>query len=243
MRDKTVLSTLSYNRNSSDRPVTDTLRVAELACVTTFTVCMLSMLNHGSFSNTDLFASWLFFPLVLVGAALASTRIRVENLNSLGINLIRPTYSLKLLSITCLAALPLTALGLWTLSRLGVALPGHAVIKPDKWINWAVYQFLYVAVAEEIFFRGYVLNSLLQLKPSLAVKKPRTWQTVAVLISALVFAIAHVIIQGHLASALTFFPAIIMGFLFLKTRSLLAPILFHGIANIFYAILTDYFLS
>ena len=52
------------------------------------------------------------------------------------------------------------------------------------------------------------------------------------------FALAHLIILYDLSSLATFFPGLILAWLFIKTRSLLAPILFHAFANIFYALIT-----
>jgi hypothetical protein len=57
-----------------------------------------------------------------------------------------------------------------------------------------------------------------------------------VLISAILFALAHWFVVGSPIAVLTFFPGLALGWLFLRTRSLLAPILFHGLANTFYAI-------
>jgi len=40
-----------------------------------------------------------------------------------------------------------------------------------------------------------------------------------------------------MVSAVTFLPGLILGWLFIRTGSLLAPILFHGLANTFYCML------
>jgi len=54
------------------------------------------------------------------------------------------------------------------------------------------------------------------------------------MLSAAFFAIAHAMVYGQLISVLTFLPGLILGWLFVQTRSLLAPILFHGLANTWY---------
>jgi membrane protease YdiL (CAAX protease family) len=57
------------------------------------------------------------------------------------------------------------------------------------------------------------------------------------LLSATCFAVAHVIVQGQVTSIVTFLPGVLMAWLFIRTRSLLAPILFHGLANATYGIM------
>jgi membrane protease YdiL (CAAX protease family) len=46
------------------------------------------------------------------------------------------------------------------------------------------------------------------------------------------FAVAHAVVQGQAAGLLTFLPGLVMGWLFVRTGTLLAPILFHGLANV-----------
>jgi membrane protease YdiL (CAAX protease family) len=103
----------------------------------------------------------------------------------------------------------------------------------DGWLTWLVYQFLYVAVAEEVFFQGYVQTNVMRC---LGNAHPGR-QYLAMLISAGCFALAHVVVQGQVASALTFLPGVILAWLLIRTRSLLAPILFHGLANVSYGVI------
>ena len=190
-------------------------------------------------SLKDVFFSWGFglgLPAVMVGAALLPAIIRGEKFGRFSLNLDKIRYSLKLLAITCLVVFP-TAFGILLLLQfLGMSLPLIPMIEKGSLINWILYQFMYIAVAEEIFFRRYVLGNLLQLETNLSARRPRLWQGIAVVISAAVFALAHLILLGSILSVLTFFPGLAMGWLFVRTRSLLAPILFHGLANTFYAI-------
>jgi membrane protease YdiL (CAAX protease family) len=60
---------------------------------------------------------------------------------------------------------------------------------------------------------------------------------IAIFVSAGCFALAHVVVQGQITAALTFVPGVILAWLFLRTGSLLAPILFHGVANVSYAVI------
>ncbi|MCH7558803.1 MAG: CPBP family intramembrane metalloprotease [Planctomycetes bacterium] len=54
------------------------------------------------------------------------------------------------------------------------------------------------------------------------------------MLSAACFAVAHIIVWGQIISVFTFLPDLICGWLFIRTRSLLEPILFHGLANACY---------
>jgi membrane protease YdiL (CAAX protease family) len=106
--------------------------------------------------------------------------------------------------------------------------------KNQSILAWLLYQFLYVAVAEEIFFRGYVQNNILNLltAQNISQKPSRNW--LSIILSASVFAVAHVIVLGRFISVVTFFPGLLLGWLFIRTKSLIAPILFHAMANVSY---------
>lgn len=89
-------------------------------------------------------------------------------------------------------------------------------------------QLLMVALPEEVFFRGY-----LQKKLGNNIK--------GVIIVSLLFALGHFITLclagGHniaicSQAVLTFFPSLVMGYLYLRTGTLWASIIFHFFANI-----------
>ena len=125
---------------------------------------------------------------------------------------------------------------------LGLTFP----LKPDpplgqSLFTWLIYQFLYIAVAEEIFFRGYLQSNLLTMLERLSVNQIKLKQWLSIVISAVIFAIAHIIVQGQLTSALIILPGLILGWLFIRTKSLLVPILFHGLANSCYYLIAVVF--
>ena len=62
---------------------------------------------------------------------------------------------------------------------------------------------------------------------------------IIIIVSAALFALGHVIILGNPTSALTFLPGIVFAWLYLRTDSLLAPILFHGIANVSFTLILN----
>jgi membrane protease YdiL (CAAX protease family) len=94
-----------------------------------------------------------------------------------------------------------------------------------------------VALTEEVFFRGYLQSNILALARKLINRRYALQRYVAVFISALCFAAAHVVIRAEITSILTFLPGLVLGWLFLRTRSLVAPVLFHGIANTYYCLI------
>jgi len=94
--------------------------------------------------------------------------------------------------------------------------------------TFVLVQLLLVALPEEVFFRGYLQNKLgNDLK--------------GVVVVSLLFAIGHFITLclggSHNMSVcsqavLTFFPSLVMGYLYLVTGTLWASILFHFLANV-----------
>ena len=94
--------------------------------------------------------------------------------------------------------------------------------------TFILVQLLLVAFPEEVFFRGYLQNKL-----GNSIR--------GVIIVSLLFAIGHFItlcIGGsHSLSVcsqavLTFFPSLVMGYLYLVTGTLWASIIFHFLANV-----------
>ncbi|MBF0564096.1 MAG: CPBP family intramembrane metalloprotease [Nitrospirae bacterium] len=106
---------------------------------------------------------------------------------------------------------------------------------------FAMYQLLAVALPEELFFRGYIQESLMQG----AYGRGAAGDTgvcgkgkAAIVLSSVLFALCHGIVglvTGEATPLLTFFPSLVMGWLYFKTSNLVPPILFHWVANIAYA--------
>lgn len=185
--------------------------------------------------NSTFMPVWLMTPVILIVAALLPIAIRGEGFRRLGFTIDNIKDSLVVLGWTCFVLFPFTFCGLWILKSFGfdfLLWPISPV--GSNWISWIFYQFMYVALAEEVFFRGYVQGNILRLTKPVIGKWPRKWQWISIGISAACFAAAHIIIQGHIVSAMTFLPGLVLSWLFIRTQSLLAPILFHGLANAFY---------
>jgi|GEM_PF-1635892 len=100
---------------------------------------------------------------------------------------------------------------------------------PDSLLSLIFTQVLAVALPEELFYRGFVMQGLEVFYQDLTTNKHHY---VALLVSSLFFAASHFVGEYHLARLATFFPGLVMGFLYQKTRYLYVPIAYHACANI-----------
>jgi membrane protease YdiL (CAAX protease family) len=214
----------------------------EIVLVTIAAILAIVALNSGFLSG----AAWFVAPGILVAAAIIPTAIKRRKFADIGFNIKQIRNSLMVLGRTCMVVFPAAFFGCWLLKSYGLDLPLRPMLPGGQnWACWLFYQFMYVAVAEEVFFRGYVQGNILRLTSTVklgqyGVQQSPTLQSfgdgawISITLSAACFAAAHIIIQGQIISVLTFLPGLILGWLFIRTRSLLAPILFHGLANICY---------
>jgi membrane protease YdiL (CAAX protease family) len=87
-----------------------------------------------------------------------------------------------------------------------------------------IFQILAVSFPEEFFFRGFLQDSI-----------GKSFR--AVFWVSLLFSLAHLpkaIFTGEWVSLLSFFPSLIMGWLYMKTNNILPGVLFHFLANLAY---------
>jgi len=105
---------------------------------------------------------------------------------------------------------------------------GQSLVVHGLSYSFILTQLLLVALPEEVFFRGYLQHRLGNSVKSV------------VIVSAL-FAVGHFItlcVGGDHSPAvcaqaiLTFFPSLVMGYLYLVTGTLWASIIFHFLANV-----------
>ena len=99
------------------------------------------------------------------------------------------------------------------------------------WLTFALWQLAMIALSEELFFRGFVQTSLNARWPArrLVLGVPMGWAWPA---ASALFALGHLVTTPHPARLLVFFPGLLMGWLRERTGGLLAPIVFHGLANL-----------
>jgi membrane protease YdiL (CAAX protease family) len=92
-------------------------------------------------------------------------------------------------------------------------------------------QLLIIALPEEFFFRGYFQSTIdsifRQRRRFLGADVGWGW-----VITAAVFAASHTIVSYQWWHFSIFFPALLFGYLRLRTGSITAPILFHAASNI-----------
>ena len=210
----------------------------ESALVLVFAVVTIRVIGLGAAYEVG----WLLNPLILIAAALVPTGLRHRRFADFGFSRPQVLRSLAVLGWTCLALFPLVLAGLWVLNSYDIGLPLQPSLPREQaWIGWLFYQFMYVAMAEEVFFRGYLQSNIMRLAGSVTGDLPGRCEWASIVLSAACFALAHVVVQGQLVSLLTFLPGLVLGWLFIRTKSLLAPILFHGLANICYAAMVSLF--
>lgn len=96
---------------------------------------------------------------------------------------------------------------------------------PRDFFTWALIQFLTAALPEEVFYRGWIQSRLRQ------VYSP----TVAIGVTALVFALSHIVFQLRSPSdalrLLTFFPGLLFGWLRHRSGSIWPSVVFHWLCN------------
>ena len=216
----------------------DILLLVETVLITIAAVLAIKVFQTSLVSSTK----WFVTPGILVSAALIPTVIRRNRLSEIGLSFGQTKHSLVVLGWTCLVVFPAMFCGLWLLKSCGLNLPLRPVLpRNQEWVSWIFYQFMYIAVAEEVFFRGYVQSNIVRLVNTMMAKRPALQRWVSIVISAACFAAAHMIVQGRIISVLTFLPGLVLGWLFIRTKSLLAPILFHGLANMSYYVMAGVF--
>ncbi len=227
----TGLSLAEPARTTSNRAAGYLL--AETVSMTAFVILAILLLGQSCISN----ALWLVTPAVLVTAATVPTIAGKERFARIGLDIRRIKSAVSIVSRTCIVVFPATFAGQWLLRFYGLELPLRVALPQNQpWFSWVLYQFLYVAVAEEVFFRGYLQSNILRLTNTTKWRCGlQNWASIV--LSAACFAGAHAIVQGQATSLLTFLPGLILGWLFIRTRTLLAPILFHGMANTCYCIM------
>jgi membrane protease YdiL (CAAX protease family) len=103
-------------------------------------------------------------------------------------------------------------------------------------LEFCAVQLVVVALPEELFFRGFLLRLLEQRFPP----RRRVWGGgvgVALLLSALAFALVHIPKDGDPRALATFFPALLFGWMRSATGSILASTVTHAGSNILVRVL------
>ncbi len=131
------------------------LLLMEMVCVTVVTIWLIKLL-HNSLNSRG---AWFLAPFLLIVAAVVPTRLRKRSLGEIGLRVERLRLTLRVLCGTCLVVFPVLFCGVFLLKYYKVQLPLCPVVPEKRWFSWLIYQLMYIAVAEEAFFRGYLQNS------------------------------------------------------------------------------------
>jgi membrane protease YdiL (CAAX protease family) len=207
---------------------------AETVLVTAGVLAALWVLSHIGLHEIR----WFLIPGLLTVAALVPPWLTQREFPRFGFD--REHIGLALGTVCRLSVyvLPMTFLALWGLQNLRLPIPLRPIIADRQTgLSWLLYQFLYVALAEEVFFRGYFQANVMRLLARARGLQRPTQERIAIVASAACFAGAHILVQGQALPILTFLPGLLLAWLFVQTRSLLASILFHGLANVSYGIM------
>jgi membrane protease YdiL (CAAX protease family) len=202
--------------------------------VTTLVIGSLALIQR-----VDWPGRWLIGPSILMAGSLIPTLLTGGGSVELGL---RPSRLWQTVRLTCVAGVVLGVLGLGgvlVLGHTGIELPLRASVPEGKWVQWILFQYLYAALPEELFFRGYLMSGIMRPLSSAMDKSVLRPEHAAVLLSAAAFALSHALILGNWAGLVTFFPGLAFAWLFARTGSLAGPVLLHGTANIAYGLITD----
>jgi uncharacterized protein len=188
--------------------------------------------------------------VVFLYAPMVVGRIRGEDLVDYGFHAAPVRKGLVWAGVVMLIIFPLFALGYLAFYEIAcghevlaeVLPPGtcaryqglsglHAPPMTVKLLEFCLVQLVVVALPEELFFRGFLLGLLEKRFPP----KRRILGGgvgIALLLSALAFAVIHIPKTGDPRQLATFFPALVFGWMRSATGSILASTLTHAGSNI-----------
>lgn len=182
----------------------------------------------GKYIHVIALVLFLYTPLLMIV-------MKKSNAESMGLLIGNWGASLRVTGATCLVVLLPFVVGFILWHRMVL---GHAFTSEWGLPDWTfiVAQFAGAALPEEVFYRGYLQSSLNRAWPGgRAVLGARVGK--GLLVTSVLFALGHVIIEPTPVRFGVFFPSLIFGWLQERTGSVLAPVLFHGVANILMATL------
>ena len=154
-----------------------------------------------------------------------------ENLTELGLRYKEWKGGLKDFIITSLIVFPPFAVGfkyfsIYFLGRPFV--PGFS----GNVANMILGEIFYVGLPEEFFYRGYIQGVLRKYVDKKRIMLFGCPLTMSILITSILFAIGHFVIDFNPARFSVFFPALLFGCLKERRNDLTASTLFHATSNI-----------
>ena len=193
-----------------------------------YPTALYSLRSLANLTNpTTLYFLTIFSAIVLGGTAIWGLKRDGISKEELGLNLRKYLQAVILLGIT------------WILFAVFYLLTaGYLDFNPYFNLAEVVQQWLLVAMAEELLFRGYLLNRFMHSFQNL----PSTWTAIsAVTLTSAIFAAYHLPVrlfnhftfaQTLISMALLFLIGLINATIFLRTRNLVFTGLVHGSWNV-----------
>jgi len=100
--------------------------------------------------------------------------------------------------------------------------PSFPSIEPFNLLRDVIYMLLFVGVAEEMLFRGIIQSDL---------SRVFGWHK-AIVAQGFLFGVLHMTWRSSYEIAFTFFAGILLGYYYYRTKSLVGPIIWHGVNNV-----------
>ena len=91
----------------------------------------------------------------------------------------------------------------------------------------AFYQLAIIVIPEELFFRGYLQGRLRSWSRARGLESA----VVPIVLTAALFALAHLLVEASWLRAAVFFPGLVMGWLRERSEGMAASAGFHWLAN------------
>ncbi len=101
-------------------------------------------------------------------------------------------------------------------------LPAFPIFDLKYLLRDTLYMILFVGLAEEMLFRGILFNDL---------KRIFNWKT-ALIAQGILFGIMHMTWRSTPEIMFTIFAGVILGYLYYRTKSIIGPIVMHGVNNV-----------
>jgi membrane protease YdiL (CAAX protease family) len=192
-----------------------------------------------------------FIAAVFIYLPVLATRRRGKDISDYGFTIHPLGRSLRFGSATLLIVFPLFLVAFVIFYQLVCANDALAALAPPgfcaRFASWsalasprapadflttALAQIIVVALPEELFFRGYLLGRLEEAWPPVR-RVLGGGVGRALLCSALLFALGHVLVDGNLRRLAVFFPGLLFGWLRSATGSIAAGTLVHAASNLY----------
>lgn len=206
----------------------------EVVVVSTTVLGLVCLVRHLSEQQAGIVIPW-----VLTLGALLPTLARGRGLNELGIQLGRVRQDLVLLGAGAVSVFVVGVIARGMLDRLLDEPPLTAAVQENRWVVWVLFQIAYVALPEELFFRGYFLGGSARLLGWDGTAGRSSAEYGGMVLSAGLFAIFHALSFGSPISLLTFFPGLLFAWVYVRMQTIVAPVLLHTAANMGYAIMAS----